>query len=189
VAEEQDRPITRVDESVGGRVRVIDGQRPWGSIDTGVSRQGFRRYRLVVFPPGITDFERRLLRLWHRWPVWGATVWLVTVIPFVGHPERVDRRRDRHRAVPGQRCNAFRNAGAPADPGAHDVGGADLPDPVAAAAHTELKAVAIILCAADTLRDEGDISPAQHEALWWQAYDRLGRNEHVRGTTIDRKVH
>jgi hypothetical protein len=78
----------RVDESVGGRMmRVIDGQRAWGSIDTGVSRQGFRRYRLVVFPPEISD------------------------------------------------------------------------------------------------------SPAQHEALWWQAYDRLGRNEHVRGTTVDRKVH
>jgi hypothetical protein len=144
VAEEQDRPITRVDENVGGRVRVIDGQRPWGSIDTGVSRQGFRRYRLVVFPPGISDFERRLLRLYlgsgatlfaMRGPL-RTRVLTMSVVLISGYP-----------------------------------------DPVAAAAYTELKAVAIILCAADTLRDEGDISPAQHEALGWQAYDRLGRND------------
>jgi hypothetical protein len=74
VAAEYQGPSTRVDNTVRARVRVMDEQRPWGSIDTGVSRQGFRRYRLVVVPPGISQLERRLLRLWHRWPVWGAAV-------------------------------------------------------------------------------------------------------------------
>ncbi|MCU1696429.1 MAG: hypothetical protein JWR34_2492 [Mycobacterium sp.] len=189
MAEEQDRPITRVDESVGGRVRVIDGQRPWGSIDTGVSRQGFRRYRLVVFPPGISDFERRLLRLWHRWPVWGATLWLVTVIPFVGTPNASMAVVTATALYLGSGATLFAMLGPVRTRvlvmSVVLISG--YPDPVAAAAYTELKAVAIILCAADTLRDEGDITPAQHEALWWQAYDRLGRNERVRGTTVDRK--
>ena len=176
MAEEHDSPNTRVDQGVRRRVPVIDGQRQWGSIDTGVSRQGFRRYRLVVFPPGISDPERRLLRLWRRWPVWGATVWLVTVIPFVATPNAslavvtatalyigsgatlfvmLRSVRTRVRTMSVVLISGYSN-------------------PVAAAAYTELKAVAIILCAADTMRDAGDITAAQHEALWWQAYDRMG---------------
>jgi hypothetical protein len=95
VTEEKDCPIARLDlgrDPAPQRpvarwwARVLDGQRPWGSIDFVASRQGFRSYRLVVFPPGITDVERRLLRLWQRWPIWGALVWLLVVIPFGGTP-------------------------------------------------------------------------------------------------------
>lgn len=166
-----------MDEGVGRRVPVIDGQRQWGSIDTGVSRQGFRRYRLVVFPPGISDRERRMLRLWRRWPIWGATVWLVTVIPFVGTPNAsmavvvasvlyvgsgaalfviLGSVRTRVRTVSVVLISGYSN-------------------PVAAEAYAELKASAVVLCAADVLRDEGSISPVQHEALWWRVYDRLER--------------
>lgn len=180
MADEPDSPNTRVDARARTPVPVIDGPRQWGSIETGVSRQGFRRYRLVVFPPGISDLERRLLRLWHRWPVWGATLWLVTVIPFVGTPNAsmavvtatvlyvgsgatlfvmLGPIRTRVLTMSVVLISGFSNA-------------------VAAAAYTELKAVAIILCAADMMRDAGDITPAQHEALWWQAYDRLeGRTD------------
>jgi hypothetical protein len=177
VAEEQDSPLTRVDESVAERVRVLDGQRSWGSIDTGVSRQGFRRYRMVVFPPGISDVERRMLRLWRRWPIWGATVWLVTVIPFVGTPNS-------HMAVivatilyVGSGATLFVMLGSVRTRvrTLSVVLISGYSNPAAAAAYTELKAVAIVLCAADALRDEGSISPVQHEALWWQVYDRLGR--------------
>jgi hypothetical protein len=177
VAEEQDSPLTRVDESVAERVRVLDGQRSWGSIDTGVSRQGFRRYRMVVFPPGISDVERRMLRLWRRWPIWGATVWLVTVVPFVGT-------QNSHMAVivatilyVGSGATLFVMLGSVRTRvrTLSVVLISGYSNPAAAAAYTELKAVAIVLCAADALRDEGSISPVQHEALWWRVYDRLGR--------------
>jgi len=46
-----------------GWLRVIDGDRPWGSIDIRPDRFGVTRYRLVVYPPGITESERRLVRV------------------------------------------------------------------------------------------------------------------------------
>ncbi|MCV7012472.1 DUF6611 family protein [Mycolicibacterium madagascariense] len=54
------------------RHRVLDGRYAWGSLDVGASRQGFRHYRLVVFPPGVTASERRRIRLARSWPTWGA---------------------------------------------------------------------------------------------------------------------
>jgi hypothetical protein len=34
------------------------------------------RYRLVVFPPGISDAERRRVRVARGWVLWGALVWV-----------------------------------------------------------------------------------------------------------------
>ena len=34
------------------------------------------RYRLVVFPPGISDSERRRVRVARGWLLWGALVWV-----------------------------------------------------------------------------------------------------------------
>jgi hypothetical protein len=56
-------------------LRPLDGGPTWGSLDSYPRRFGVKRYRLVVFPPGISPEERRLLRLWRSWPVWGALLW------------------------------------------------------------------------------------------------------------------
>ncbi|EHB58273.1 hypothetical protein MycrhDRAFT_0709 [Mycolicibacterium rhodesiae JS60] len=50
--------------------------RVWGSFAAYPARYGVARYRLVVFPPGMTVGERRILRLWRGWPLWGAALWL-----------------------------------------------------------------------------------------------------------------
>ena len=36
-----------------------------------------------------------------------------------------------------------------------------------------------LLTTADDKLTAGKIAPAQHEALWWQAYERLGAQVHV----------
>ena len=59
-----------------GLRRALDGDRRWGSIDIRPDRFGVTRYRLVVFPPGITDAERRRVRVARGWPLWGALVWV-----------------------------------------------------------------------------------------------------------------
>src|SRR6185436_9223302 len=59
-----------------GLRRALDGDRRWGSIDIRPDRFGVTRYRLVVFPPGISDSERRRLRVARGWPLWGALVWV-----------------------------------------------------------------------------------------------------------------
>ena len=46
-----------------GWLRLIDGDRPWGSIDIKPDRFGVTRYRLVVYPPGISESERRRVRV------------------------------------------------------------------------------------------------------------------------------
>src|SRR6185503_14491494 len=56
--------------------RALDGDRRWGSIDIRPDRFGVTRYRLVVFPPGITDAERRRVRVARGWLLWGALVWV-----------------------------------------------------------------------------------------------------------------
>ena len=39
--------------------RLLDGERPWGAVDILPDRYGVTRYRLVVYPPGISDTDRR----------------------------------------------------------------------------------------------------------------------------------
>jgi hypothetical protein len=203
VTEEQDRPIARpdldVDEWASQRpadavaswwARVFDGRRSWGSIDFGVGRQGLGSYRLVVFPPGISNGERRLLRLWRRWPIWGAVVWLLMVIPFGGTPNGSMAAVAATALYMGTGATLFVMLGQVRTRvrTLSVVLIAGYSDPGATAMYTELKVLVAVLCAADDLRDRGGISPAQHEAVWWQVYDRLGRNGNAQGTTLNRKA-
>ena len=41
---------------------------------------GVTRYRLVIYPPGISETERRRLRVWRGWPMWGALLWIVSYV-------------------------------------------------------------------------------------------------------------
>src|SRR5258707_12438425 len=63
-----------------GWLRLLDGDRPWGSIDIRPDRFGVTRYRLVVYPPGISESERRRVRVARGWPLWGALVWCICEI-------------------------------------------------------------------------------------------------------------
>ena len=56
---------------------MLDGARPWGSIDVLPDRFGMTRYQLVVFPPGISDDERRWIRLARTWLLWATLAWIV----------------------------------------------------------------------------------------------------------------
>ncbi|MET0699596.1 MAG: DUF6611 family protein [Mycobacterium sp.] len=156
-------------------IRILDGQREWGSVEVSPTRYGVTRYRLVLFPPGIDHIERRLLRTWRAWPTWGALVWLavqiglgafvtpatafvVSVIAYLGAGimlfTRVAELRSRVKTL-----NVVRMAG--------------YTDEHAAEAFATLKQVLAALCRADDDRAAGRLSPAEHEALWWQVYDQL----------------
>ena len=45
--------------------------------------------------------------------------------------------------------------------------------------HTEWRALVDMLTRADRMLTTGAISPAEHEAIWWEAYDRLEEITHV----------
>lgn len=157
---------------------VLNGRHDWGSLDISPTRHGVTRYRLVVFPPGIDMVERRLLRAWRAWPTWGAVLWLVSLIvldaalsPGAAFATstiaylasglfllaRVAELRSRVRSL-----SVVRIAG--------------YADERSAARFVELKSLVAALGLADSQRDRGQSSPADHESTWWQVYDRLGQN-------------
>jgi len=149
--------------------------RVWGSFDAYPARYGVARYRLVVFPPGITARERRLLRAWRSWPLWGAALWLGLQVggELAGMPETAliggsmiyiavgallfvltGDTRVRVRTL----C-AINIAGY----GQDDVD----------RRYSVLRVMARTLDHADLALEESRISPLEHEARWWQVYDVL----------------
>ncbi|MGX9787544.1 DUF6611 family protein [Mycobacterium sp. MMS18-G62] len=159
--------------------RLIDGDRPWGSIDIRPDRFGVTRYRLVVYPPGISESERRRVRVARGWPQWGALVWIVseivlshTIAPWAAFAMSTA-------AFLGSGLVAFAMAGTPRTRvrtmAAMVMVG--FPDPVAGAARDRLETLAATLMEADDRLAAGHISAIHHEMVWWQVYDEMSPSD------------
>jgi hypothetical protein len=162
--------------------RLLDGKRAWGSVDLWPGRYGFRKYRLVVFPPGISPADRRLVRLWRGWPMWGAILWVLSEI-VLGNM-----------LSPGPAMvwstTVYLASGAVTFALAGEVRARvrslqvvlidGYVDPHSAALYDEWKELVGILTEADHLLDQGKSSPVQHELVWWEAYERLGAATNAR---------
>jgi hypothetical protein len=156
--------------------QMLDGEYVWGSIDIWPSRHGVHRYRLVVFPPGMSVAERRRLRLWRTWPMWGAVLWLVTAICLAGRPTPWP-------AI-GIATVAYLGAGAITLALARNLRSRVRTlhvlvidghgDRRSAAAEAHLETLANILRDADAMHIQGRLSEVDHEATCWQVYDHLG---------------
>ena len=138
-----------------GWLRLLDGDRPWGSIDIRPDRFGVTRYGLVVYPPGISESERRRVRAARGWPLWGALVWVTCEI---FSPEAWRRTAGAPRA-------RVRTIAAMVMAGHHD--------PISVAARDRLIKLADTLMDADDRLTRGHISALQHEMVWWQVYDQM----------------
>jgi hypothetical protein len=154
--------------------RVLDGDRAWGSIDIWPSRYGVTRYRIVVFPPGITRTEHRLLRLWRAWPIWGAALWLVSeiVLSNLMAPLPAMMASTAGYLATGGITLAMANS---LRSGVHSLSVMVIigdTDPYAMALCHELTTLVTILTLADEQREQGLISTVDHEMVWWGAYDR-----------------
>jgi hypothetical protein len=155
--------------------RALDGKHVWGSVDIGLPKQGFRWYRLTVFPPGITEADRRRVRLARGWPTWGAVMFVASLVclsatlgPGIGLATSTT-------LWLGAGLLAFGRAG---DVRAHvrtlSVALIDRHhDPRTAARFALLETVVDLLTQADLLLARGQISAAQHELIWGLAYDRV----------------
>lgn len=151
----------------------MSNSRTWGSYDVYPARYGVARYRLVVFPPGITARDRRLLRAWRSWPIWGAALWVGLQIggELAGMPETA--------LIAGSMIYIAVGAMMFALTGdmrwrvrtlsAITMAGYDTDD----RRYSMLRVMARALDHADLELEEGRISPLQHEARWWQVYDVL----------------
>jgi hypothetical protein len=153
----------------------VRSARIWGSFDAYPARYGVARYRLVVFPPGITARERRMLRVWRAWPLWGAALWLglqvggeLTSMPetaLIGGSMIYIAAGAFTFALAGETRMRVRTLWATTIAGYRD-GDVDR-------RYSMLRVMARTLDQADLDLEEGRISAPQHEAVWWQVYDVL----------------
>ncbi|WP_197375663.1 DUF6611 family protein [Mycolicibacterium baixiangningiae] len=159
--------------------RLADGDAPWGAFDIWPDRLGTTRFRLTVYPPGISARERRLLRAWRGWPAWGGLLWAVGVIVMVA------------RLSPGialfVSTALFIGTGIATFTMVGDAG-RRVRTAIASvtvgfyhpAAHREarhLQELARRLAAADIERRDGTLTPVAYEAVWWQVYNDLAADE------------
>jgi hypothetical protein len=155
--------------------RLLDGDRPWGSIDIRPDRFGVTRYRLVVYPPGISESERRRVRIARGWPLWGALLWIVseivlshTIAPWAAFAMSTAAFICSGMAAvwtAGPLRTRVRTMAAMVMGGHHD--------PVSGAVRDRLEDLAGTLVNADERLAAGEITPAEHEMVWWRVYDRM----------------
>lgn len=155
--------------------RVLNGAHPWGSFLVQPGRYGCTRYQLVVYPPGSTTAQRRGIRLWREWPLWGASLWLICVIAL---PQFIDQ----HTAFVvstlgclGAGALVFVRAGE-LRTGTRTLNALVMSasvDPTARVARRRIKALAATMTQADSQLAAGDISAADYEALWWRVYQSM----------------
>jgi hypothetical protein len=155
--------------------RLLDGDRPWGSYDVNVCQYAVRRYRLIIYPPGITTADRRLARLRRGWPVGGAMLILCAIVigDAVSSPF----------TVPAVAITTYLSIYVLlfllAGPRRVHVKSMSLilmplsTDEDERRRHGEWKTLTRMLTRADDMLSTGAISPVEYEAIWWQAYDCL----------------
>ena len=133
------------------------------------------RYQLVVYPPGISVGERRRIRLWRGWPLWGALLWVVSEIA-------VSRLTGPWTAL-AISIAAYLGSGAAAFVAAGDLRprvwtmAAILMfgqyEPTSRATCDRLQTLAATLVEADERLDQGQISAIDHEMVWWAVYNQM----------------
>jgi len=158
-----------------GWSRLLDGDHAWGSIEIRPDRFGVTRYRLVVYPPGISDAERRRVRVARGWPLWGALVWVCCEIFLTQITGPWTALAISTSVYLGLGLVSVTRAGDPRRQ-VRTIGTmvmAGHRDPASVALHHRLENLAGTLLEADELLARGAISPTEHEMIWWLAYERM----------------
>ncbi|OBF08517.1 hypothetical protein A5730_09585 [Mycobacterium sp. ACS4054] len=154
--------------------RLLDGAHPWGSYEAAVSRYGVRRYSLIIYPPGTSTADRRLARLWRAWPITAAALMLLCVMVFgntMNSPDTV--LTVAAVAYLSVSLLLFFRAG-PVRVRARSMSIILMPDSADLQElyrYTQWRTLVEMLINADRMLMTRAISPVEHEAIWWEAYD------------------
>lgn len=159
---------------IAGVRRLLDGASAWGSLTVQPDRFG-TRYLLVVYPPGTTGAERRRVRIWRGWPLWGASLWLLSEIVLTRHLDPWSALALSTGLLVVCVTAAYAFAGA-ARGGVRVLAATLLPrryDPVSTTMCEAMQHLAKILRDAESRREAGLITAAQFEMAWWTVYDTM----------------
>ena len=154
---------------------LLDHGPVWGSFTIYPARYGVTRYRLVVFPPGISAVERQMLRVWRAWPLWGAALWVGLQIggAVVGMPETALIGGTMLVIAVGAMTFALTGEARMQVRSVWAISMAGYRHAEVDRRYAKLRVMARALDRADMDLEEGRISPAEHEARWWRAYDAM----------------
>lgn len=154
---------------------VLDGSRAWGCVQVRPGRFGITYYRLVVYPPGLSTSERRLVRLARGWPLWGMAVWLLCQLwlggqmsPWLAFGTSTAVYLAAGAVALGLSGSAFHAVRTLC---ATTMAGCD--DPASVAARERLVVSAAELLHADECLARGEITAVDHELIWWRAYNQM----------------
>ena len=156
--------------------RALDGDCRWGSLDIRHDRFGVTRYRLVVFPPGIDDAERRRVRMARGWPLWGALVWVFCEISLSNTLGPWTALVVSTAIYLGLGLAATASAGV-THKQVRTIGTTVMAghyDPLSATLRNKVEKLAGALMEADELLARGEITVTAHEMMWWRVYDLMG---------------
>lgn len=147
-----------------------------------VGRHGVRRYRLITYPAGITTADRQLARLWRGWPISGAVPGLLAVMLLGNVAASPD-------TVLAFAVTVYVSIGAllflragPARVRVRSMSIILMPKAADARElrrYLEWQTLVHMLTRADRMLATGAISPAEYEATWREAYERLEEITHV----------
>jgi hypothetical protein len=159
-----------------GWLRLLDGERPWGSLVVQPDRFGVTRYRLVVFPPGISEPERRRVRLARGWPIWGALVWLAceVLLTQVTGPWTALAVSTSALVAIGVITTSLAGTPRTMVKSLSVAVSTTIHNPDAEATREKLSGLALTLIDADEALERGQISATDHEMAWWHVYDEIG---------------
>ena len=127
------------------------------------------------YPPGISEAERRRVRVARGWPLWGALVWVTCEIFLSNLTGPWTAFAASTAAYIGAGLGAKVRAGEPRTRvrtmAATVMAGHR--DPISGAARDRLEGLAATLLEADDRLTGGHISAIQHEMIWWRVYDQM----------------
>ncbi len=141
-----------------------------------VSQYGVRRYRLVVYPPGTRPADRCLARLWQVWPIGGAALILLAEMLLSDALASAGTVLVSALGVYLATGALLFARGGPARVPVRSMTVVLMPksaDVHELCRYTHWRALVDMLTHADRRLTAGAISSVQHEAIWWEAYDRL----------------
>lgn len=140
-------------------------------------RWGATSYRIVIYPPGVSVEERRRVRIWRGFPEWGALLWLAAAAALSGLTDPGTAAAIATAAALSAGATSF----ARAKTLRKQVHSAEVTLPYPNSDITVLvrarliESIGTAMTDADSQLRDGELSPSDHEAMWWRAYDQLER--------------
>ena len=138
------------------------------------SRYGVTQQQLIVYPPGITSTDRRWLRAWRGFPIWGGLLWIVLQVvvsyamapwPAIGVTSAVCGGAGAavFAMAAGNRRQVRTLNACVSTPNAPEL----------VSGQRRLRILAKTLLTAHAHYGRGELSAVDYEQIWWYVYDAM----------------